>query len=109
MATSKLKINNALLRNSEPTEKRRGRPPREDLIHGDSKLEGLPEGYTRFSIICKQDNIQDLRDYAYTKRISLRDALDEVIETFFDSYRNDPESEELLDHTQRRSRYTYHG
>ena len=44
-------------------------------------------------------NLKDLKDYAYTKRIPVKEAIDEIIEFFFDAYRSDPKNEKLLDHT----------
>lgn len=105
MARSKLSFNNPLLSGgnaaeSEPTERKKaGRPRREDLVRDNSTQEGLPADYTRFSVICKAENVKDLKDYAYTKRITLKDAFDEVVESFFRDYRSKPNHEELLDHT----------
>ena len=106
MAQSKLSFDNPLLRGSaaekELTEKKKvGRPRRDDLVRDNSAQEGLPAEYTRFSVICKADNVKDLKDYAYTKRITLKEAVDEVIESFFREYRSNPDNEELLDHTRR--------
>ena len=108
MARSKLNFDNPLLSGnaaeSEPTEKATsGRPRRTDIIHnedgGNSAQEGLPAEYTRFSVICKVSNVKDLRDYAYTKRISVKTAMDEILESFFQEYRSNPDNEPLLDHT----------
>ena len=83
----------------EPTAKKIGRPRRGDLIRDHSSQAGLTEDYTRFSCICKVANLKDLKDYAYTKRIPTRDAIDEIIEFFFKAYRGNPKNEKLLDHT----------
>lgn len=105
MAKSKLSFDNPLLSGNtdekEPTEKRGvGRPRRDDIIR-DGVQEGLTADYTRFSVICKVKSVKDLKDYAYTKRITIREATDEVIESFFEAYRNNPENEALLDHTKK--------
>lgn len=104
MARSKLNFDNPLLSGnaaeSESTgRKKAGRPRREDLVRDNSAQDGLPAEYTRFSVICKAGNVKDLKDYAYTKRITLKEAVDEVIESFFRDYRNNPDNEALLDHT----------
>ena len=104
MARSKLTFDNPLLSGntaeSEPTEKKKpGRPRRNDIVRDNSAQEGLTAEYTRFSVICKADNVKDLKDYAYTKRITLKEAVDEVVESFFREYRNNPDNEKLLDHT----------
>lgn len=110
MARSKLSFDNPLLSGSaadatdatesEPTvRKKAGRPRRDDLVRDNSAQDGLPAEYTRFSVICKADNVKDLKDYAYTKRITLKDAVDEVVESFFRDYRSNTDNEVLLDHT----------
>ena len=104
MAQSKLSFDNPLFKESaaenEPTEKKKvGRPRRDDLVRDNSTQEGLTAEYTRFSVICKAQNVKDLKDYAYTKRITLKEAVDEVVESFFREYRNNPDNEKLLDHT----------
>ena len=104
MARSKLSFDNPLLSGnaaeSEPTAKAKaGRPRRDDLIRDNSAQEGLPADYTRFSVICKAENVKDLKNYAYTKRITLKEAVDEVVESFFRDYRSNPDNEELLDYT----------
>lgn len=105
MAKSKLTFDNPIFTTgdaaeSEPTEKKkRGRPRREELIRDISAQEGLTEDYTRFTVICNTTNLKDLRDYAYTKRIPIKQAFDEIIEKFFQEYRSNPKNEKLLDHT----------
>ena len=44
----------------------------------------------------KVKNVEDLKDYAYTKRLTLKDAADEILESFFRSYRSDPANEPIL-------------
>ena len=107
MAKAKLNFTNPLFNDEatekEPTERKTaGRGRRSDLIRnedgGNSAQEGLPAEYTRFSVICKVSNVKDLRDYAYTKRISVKTAMDEILESFFQEYRSNPDNEPLLDH-----------
>lgn len=114
MAKTRLKIDNVLFSGSdiesEPTEgtaqettgrKRPGRKPNPAIIHnengGQSSQEGLTAEYTRFSVIAKVSNVDDLRNYAYTKRLAIKDAMDQIIEDFFIRYRSDPTNEPLLD------------
>ena len=108
MAKAKLNFTNPLFNDEatekEPTERKTaGRGRRSDLIRnedgGNSAQEGLPAEYTRFSVICKVSNVKDIRDYAYTKRISVKTAMDEILESFFQKYRSNPDNEALLDHT----------
>ena len=99
---SKLNIENPLFK-SEPTEekekKKPGRPRRDDLIRDGSTQNNLTIDYTRFTCICKAANVKDIKDYAYTKRITTKEAFDEIVEYFFKNYRKNPKNEELLDHT----------
>lgn len=104
MAKTKLNFSNPLLATKDPIESvptersKAGRPADPNVIHGDDATkEGLQPELTRFSVICKEANIKDLRDYAYTKRITLKDATDEIIEFFFKAYRKDPKNEPLLE------------
>lgn len=110
MAKKTLDFTNPLIsadpeeRKNEPTTEKkrtRGKPRKDDIIRnedgGNSKQEGLTAEYSRFSVIAKVANIEDLKNYAYTKRLTIRDALDEILETFFDEYRADPSNEKMLD------------
>lgn len=109
MAKTKIGMDNPLLGGqSEPTDKKPHGRRRADLVRnengGNSVQEGLPIDYTRFTCICKLDNVNDIRDYAYTKRITVKEAVDEIIEKFFRDYRKNPKNEELLDHTRGKGR-----
>lgn len=59
--------------------KKIGRPKREDLIR-DGVQKGLSAEWTRASFIIRVDLLQKLKDYAYTKRIAIKDALNEALE-----------------------------
>lgn len=111
MATKRIEYDNPLFRtysdesgNSEQ-ERKKGRPRKDGIIRnesgGNSSQEGLTEEYTRFSVICKVNNVKDLKDYAFTKRLTIREATDEIIESFFERYKSDPKNEKLLDHTRK--------
>ena len=39
-----------------------------------------------------------IKDYAYTKRISIKEAVETMVEAFIDDYNADPENEPLLPH-----------
>lgn len=110
MAKAKLDFNNPLLspaavgslsdlEEREPTarKKLKRRDRKTDVVRnedgGNSAQEGLNPSNTRFSCICKVENVKRVKDYAYTKRITIRQAMDEIIEAFFEGY-----SGELLDH-----------
>ena len=64
---------------TEPSEtKKLGRPKRDDLIR-DGVQKGLSDEWTRASFIVRVDMLQKLKDYAYTERITIRDALDKAL------------------------------
>ena len=100
---AKLSFNNPLMESYEESTTRKSRRRNPDLIRnedgGNASQEGLTADYTRFSVICKVKNVKMLKDYAYTKRITVKQAMDEVIEKFFDDYNSNPKNEKLLDHT----------
>ena len=73
----------------------RGRPVRGDLQRGGS-VDGLAQGLRRFSVIMQKDTANKLFDYAYTKRITVKDALKEMVQKFFADYEADPNNEPLL-------------
>ena len=105
MARSKLTFENPLIstgaeeKKKEPTERKKpGRPRNKELVRGGVQ-DCLPPEYTRFALICKTANVKDLKDYAYTRRISIKDAFDEIVEKFFKDYRRNKKNEPLLDHT----------
>ena len=65
---------------------------------------GLPSHLRRFTAIVEMDNYNDLLDYAYTHRITIKDALNEIMEDFFTRYRKNSKNEPLLDHRERKAR-----
>ena len=102
----KLDINNpimdAMKAAEEPTGKKKtGRPKVEGRIRaedgGPSIQVGLPPELRRFSAICKYDNWRWLHNYAFTTRISFREALDEVIEDFRRKYERDKSNPDIID------------
>ncbi len=60
----------------------KGRPRNPDLVRGVSVQEGLTEDYTRATFIVRRDLLDQLKDYAYTERLSLKDAINEALEGF---------------------------
>lgn len=78
------------------TPKKMGRPRKNDLVRDNSAQEGLTEDYTRATFILKVSALEAVKDYAYTKRIPIKDALTEIIESFIANYEDNPENEPLL-------------
>lgn len=75
-------INALISGNASQTEKRgRGRPPKEDVIKDDnnSKQKGLTQEFTRNTFIISVDTLTRLNNYAYTARITTKEALEVVL------------------------------
>lgn len=63
-----------------PTETTRGRkkiPPRVSSVQA-----GLPDDWIRATFIVRIDYLEKLKDFAYTERISIKEALDVALERF---------------------------
>ena len=100
MARAKLNIDNPLISASEPTAKPKGRPRNPELLRnetgGNAAQAGLPVEYKRFTAIYKVELIELLKDYAYTKRLPIRDVVTDILEDFFRRYQSDPNNEPIL-------------
>lgn len=65
-------------------EKRRGRPKNEELIRDNPAQEGLTADWTRATFIVRKGYLEKLKDYAYTERLTLKEALDKALGAFLD-------------------------
>lgn len=65
-------------------EKRRGRPKNEELIRDNPAQEGLTADWTRATFIVRKGHLEKLKDYAYTERLTLKEALDKALGAFLD-------------------------
>lgn len=55
---------------------------RKDLVRYNSVQAGLPEDWTRATFIVRVSLLEKLKDFAYTERISIKEALDSALELF---------------------------
>ncbi len=84
---SKFKLeNSALFGGNElpeeaPVKRRPGRPMSQNLVRDNAVQEGLTPEYTRATFIMKVELLERLKDYAYSERIHLKDAVNELLET----------------------------
>ena len=46
-------------------------------------IEGVAEDFTTMSFKIRKTHLKTLRDYAYTNRVEIKEALDTALETFF--------------------------
>ena len=67
----------------EPTDKGRGKPRNDNLIRGGVQ-DGLPAEWTRASFIMRVETLERLKDMAYTDRIKIKDALDQILTEYLD-------------------------
>lgn len=79
--------NNPLFQQEEPQKpqqeaqpgKKRGRPVKDNLVRGNSVQEGLTEEYTRATFIVRVDLVEKLKNYAYTERLTMKEAVNKII------------------------------
>lgn len=60
-------------------ERKRGRPKKDTIVRGNSIQEGLTEEYTRATFIMRVDLVEKLKNYAYTERMSMKEAVNKII------------------------------
>ena len=65
---------------------------RKDLVRNSSVQAGLPEDWTRATFIVRVPLLEKLKDFAYTERISIKEALDSALELFLQ------DADDLLPH-----------
>lgn len=63
---------------------KRGRPRTNFREVTKSSQEGLPENWTRATFIVREAHLETLKDYAYTQRMTIRDALDQALEQYLE-------------------------
>lgn len=71
-----------------PEKKKQGRPRKDNLVRTNAAQEGLPEDWQRATFIVRVEHLEKLKDYAYTERLSLKEALDDALEQFLEDKDN---------------------
>ncbi len=69
-----------------PEKSPRGRKKSPDNNNTSSVQAGLPDDWTRATFIVRVEHLQKLKDFAYTERVSIKDALDTALERFLQDY-----------------------
>lgn len=86
--------NNPLFASQEPEEdqdldrsakKRVGRPRKAEIVRDNSVQEGLTEEYTRATFILEVELLERFKNYAYTQRLSMKNAINKAFTEFLDS------------------------
>lgn len=57
-----------------------GRPKRKDLVRDNAAQKGLSKDYTRKTFIINVDLLNKLENYAYTERLSIKEAINILLE-----------------------------
>ena len=99
----KMQLENNPLFNMGSTEEkevqnRKGRPRNPEIIREDGVEKGLRPGQTRATFIMQKTTLKMIKDYAHTERITIREALDEIISSYIKGLEKN--GYELLDHEQ---------
>jgi hypothetical protein len=63
----------------KPAKRGKGRPQSAEVVHNNSVQEGLHEDYTRATFILRVETLKKLKDYAYTERLTMKDAVDKLL------------------------------
>lgn len=117
MAASKYKLENSPLFNQEQEEgekgdlfskeqqaeilkqdQKKGRPKNENLVRSGSQA-GLPKESTRATFIIDIDVLEDVKNYAYTERLKLKDVINDFLKKGIEAYKE--AGGELLDRNKR--------
>lgn len=72
------------------------RPRNENIVRESGAQQGLSPDSTRMTFILPVDTAEKVKAYAYTKNITIKKAMTEMIETFIENYESNPENEPLL-------------
>lgn len=72
-----------ILRQEAPN---RGRPTKDDIIRHGAQA-GLTADYTRATFIVSVELLEDVRNYAYTERLSMKDAVNKLLSDSLSAYK----------------------
>lgn len=63
---------------------KRGRKRNESIIRENGSQKGLTDGWTRATFIIEVEQLNLLKDYAYTQRLKMKEVMQMVIERFIE-------------------------
>lgn len=64
----------------------RGRPKKDTIIRKGVQA-GLTEDYTRATFILSVETLENVKNYAYTERLSMKDAVEKLLKQSIDAYK----------------------
>lgn len=67
------------IKQPEQGKKPKGRPKKDDLVRDNSVQDGLTKEWTRATFIVNVQRLNQLKNYAADNRISIKEALDEIL------------------------------
>lgn len=65
-------------------EKRSVGRPKEEGIQREGAGKGLPEDWQRYTLIVNKNTLQNLKDYAWYERISIKEAVDNILSEYLE-------------------------
>lgn len=66
--------------------RRPGRPSKDDLVREKGAQNGLPTDMTRQTLIVNVEQIDTLKNYAYTERKKLKDVVEEAFREYIENH-----------------------
>lgn len=84
---------------TSPETPSRGRPKKDNIIREGSQA-GLTEEFTRATFIVNVNLLEEVKNYAYTERLSMKDAINKLLGSSLESYKKN--GGKLLDRKDRK-------
>ena len=72
----------------EAVVKKTGRPQNENLVRENGSQKGLPVELTRQTLIVSVEQMETLKNYAYTERMKLKDVVSEAFKEYIENHVN---------------------
>ena len=63
--------------------KQSGRPKNPNIVRDNTAQKGLTSEWTRASFIVSVKNLEKIKDYAYTERLSIKETIETILNEFF--------------------------
>ena len=63
--------------------KQSGRPKNPNIVRDNTAQKGLTSEWTRASFIVSVQNLEKIKDYAYTERLSIKETIETILNEFF--------------------------
>lgn len=82
-------VPNVALGDETPVNLKRGRSRKADIVRESGAAHGLHRGNTRYTLVINKQRLLWFKDYAYTHRISLREAIDTALIAFQQTHKDD--------------------